>query len=274
MPVDVVIIGGGIFGQVIGTALEAQGRQVVIIDDSRKDAASATSAGLMRQRRFYGFDKVIYNQSRKLLDELYDIKPITFKVQKTVSMKMDFIAPSSILGRVKVTPGFVVGVNAQTITYKDLIDGEIKKVAGDLVIVAAGIWTEVLLPVYQQIPQKGVAFLYPTEIIAKPFIHPSLFGRNTVGFNRGDGAWVSDGTLVHRDKWSVHHERKALKRCQNSSWITLEPTMLTGIRPYSPSAKVCILEQVQRGMWVATGGAKNGLLAAGHCARILRERTT
>jgi glycine/D-amino acid oxidase-like deaminating enzyme len=47
--------------------------------------------------------------------------------------------------------------------------------------------------------------------------------------------------------------------------------VLTGLRPYVPGAKPCVLAEPHPGLWVVTGGAKNGTAAAGWAARKLSE---
>ena len=168
-----------------------------------------------------------------------------------------------------------------TFTAADVVDvqpGRVTLASGDEhrarhVIVAAGVWTQRLLPAYEQRAQRGVAFLAPNTTLAQRTIQPWAPYRQLVAFNRGDGAWVSDGTSILDKNWTDDHVSRALGRC--SPYLgSAVARPLQGIRPYSPGHKPCLLEQVQPGLWVASGGAKNGTLAAGWCASQLTERLT
>jgi glycine/D-amino acid oxidase-like deaminating enzyme len=139
------------------------------------------------------------------------------------------------------------------------------------VVVAAGIWTELLLPEVKQRGLAGMAFLWPGEKIEVPFVRPWAPFKQIVAFNREDGLWAGDGTSIVWKNWSVKHEEATWRRCTSAVGVEAEPARIFGVRPYH-SMKPCYLGEVRPRLWVATGGAKNGTLAAGWCAHELVEK--
>jgi glycine/D-amino acid oxidase-like deaminating enzyme len=149
--------------------------------------------------------------------------------------------------------------------------------SADLIVVSAGVWTSELLPEYRQHAQKGIAFLGRNPV--DPFISVWAPYRQLVAFNRGDGAWTSDGTAIRAQNWTMNHEAQAQQRCETAlgkrgAPLGADHKVLTGLRPYSPGHKPCLLKQVRPGLWVASGGAKNGTIAAGWAADQIMRRTS
>lgn len=280
---DVVIVGGGLFGQIIGKAMEDQGRNVVILDAKMSGAGSKPAACLMKSSWFSGLGKEVYEPSLELLDRLYGVEDLQFALKpfkilgKVGTGTVHWIRPSKILVEKNITEATVVGIAGSTVHYVIPGDKTVREIIGRLVVVAAGVWTERLLGErgYVQQAQKGMAFLYPHRKIKEPFIRPWAPYRQLVAFNRGDGLWVSDGTAIKAENWTKDRETAALQRCKDHIGPgDREPIMLTGLRPYAKGHKPCLLEMVQPGLWVASGGAKNGTLAAGWCAHELTRRTS
>jgi len=266
---DAIIVGGGLFGQVIARALRAEGRDVAVYDDRRPEAGSKPAACLMKPSWFSGLGKDVYEPSLKLLDDLFSVKDIEFTLRPRVAKTtVHWCNPASILGG-PVCPAKVIHVEPGRIRTEGNVIIE-----ADLIVVSAGVWTEKLLPQYKQTAQKGVAFLWPEETIAEPFINVWAPYRQLVGFNRGDGLWVGDGTAIKNENWTHERLAKSFKRCEDAMECSMgTPIVLPGLRPYAKGHKPCLLEEVRPGLWVASGGAKNGTVAAGYCAHVIRERT-
>ena len=112
------------------------------------------------------------------------------------------------------------------------------------------------------------------EHVEHPFIRPWAPYRQIVAFNRGDGLWVGDGTAVKPETFTAERLQKSMVRCAGAVGLPgLEkngPEIVIGHRPYVPKVKPCYLK-IQRGLIVATGGAKNGTLAAGWAAHKVGE---
>ena len=269
---DVIIVGGGLFGQIIARAFRAEGREVVVYDNREKEAGSVPAACLMKPSWFSGLGKEVYEPSLKLLDDLFGVKDIDFNLLPTrAQATVHWCDPADILNGPTV-PATVTEIHPGRIVVG--VTGGVT-VEANLIIVAAGIWTEKLLPQYKQTAQKGVAFLWPKVKVPVPAIQIWAPYKQLVRFDRGDGAWVGDGTAIKNENWTKERFNKSAVRCSEfmKERVT-EAVPLRGLRPYAKGHKPCLLEEVEKGLWVASGGAKNGTIAAGYCAHIIKERTS
>jgi len=273
MHYDVIIIGGGLFGQIVRKALEHQGRTVLCIDAKKGNSGSRPAACLMKPSWFSSMGKDVYEPALTLLDELYGITDIQFSLQPTKAVgkvgraTVHWINPNRVLSP-STYHGEVVSILDRTVTLRD---GH--TMTADLIVVAAGIWTQKLLPQYEQVGQQGIAWLYKGVHCDEPTIQPWAPYRQLVRFDRYDGTWVSDGTAIKATNWMPKHAQASYKRCTKFAGICdQKPTPMMGIRPYAKGHKPCLIEEVRPGLWVASGGAKNGTLGAGYCAhRIMTE---
>ena len=271
---DAIVVGAGLFGSIITAKLRSEGREVMLLDGEAGFAGSGPAACLMKPSWFSSLGKDVYEPALRVLDDLYVVEEVEFQLRaaKGLNVKrgsVNWVPHAKILepGRYKrawitrVAPG---RVHTQRECYE-----------APLVVVAAGIWTEELLPQFKQQAQKGIAFLYRNSSIALPFIQPWAPYKQLVAFNRGDGLWVGDGTAIKAENWTTEREEHSLQRCRDAvgNRMNEEPEMLIGIRPYAKGHKPCLLEEVQPGLWVASGGAKNGTLAAGYCAYVISRST-
>jgi len=266
MVYDTVIVGGGLFGSIIGAAMRAEGRDVCIIDAHKEGAGSLPAACLMKPSWFSGLGKEIYEPSLELLDSLYGVQDIQFKVSG-LTATVHWCDPASILNK-GITDGTVVSIRSGEVGLKD---GSV--VQGRHIIVAAGVWTKTLANYNYLEGRAGAAFLRPKTATTQPFVRPWAPYRQLVAFNRGDGLWVGDGTSIKPENWSPERERVSKDRClaavgsQDDGWQTLY-----GIRPYVKGVKHAVVEQVMKDVWIATGGAKNGTIGAGWSASWLTNR--
>ena len=266
--IEVLVIGGGLFGSIVAKALRDQGRSVLVVDDGRPGSGSRPAACLMKPSWFSGLGKEVYEPSLKLLDRLYGVQDIKFRVPAG-HVNVHWVKPADVLQAADV----VARVNSLERTSDWCWRARINN-GGDLiakkVVVAAGIWTPLLVSSIKVDAQFGMAFLWPQGKIEEPFVRVWAPYRQLVAFNRGDGLWVGDGTAIKN--WSNKYAEASLNRCSKEIGLEVEPQKLFGARPYVADAKPCLLKEVSSGLWVATGGAKNGTLAAGWCAHQLMEK--
>jgi glycine/D-amino acid oxidase-like deaminating enzyme len=234
----------------------------------------------MKPGWFSGLGKAVYEPSLALLDRLYGVQDLLFDVHvgnagKIAQQTVHWVNPAKILAGPTefsqvdaVGPGWVdVWLNTQAPT----------RLKARNIIVAAGIWTEHLLPQFRQKAQRGMALLYPSHHPERGVIKPWAPYRQLVAFDRGDGLWVGDGSAIKVSNWSPQREEEVaarevkLARRVSDVGPTDEVHRLHGIRPYW-GEKPCLLEEVSPGLWVASGGAKNGTIAAGWCAHEIARR--
>lgn len=274
---DAIVVGAGIFGSLIARALRRSGRKVLVLDDKRRDAGSAPAACLMRPSWFSSLGKDVYDPALKILDDLVGVQDLKFLVTSKLATTVHWCDPKRVLlDQNEVRTGCVGGMELQKdgswSVWATHQDGG-RCYSARLVVVAAGIWTPLLFPEIEVTGQAGVAWLWPAGRIEEPFIRVWAPYKQIVAFNRGDGLWIGDGTTVRH--WSRCHEEAALRRCIKALGnIEVPPKRLFGYRPYVKDSKPCLLKELRPGLWIATGGAKNGTLAAGWCADQVIRATT
>jgi hypothetical protein len=270
---DAVVIGAGIFGSVITKALRKKNMSVLTLDCKYANSGSAPAACLMRPSWASSMSKENYAAAIAQLDDLVGVQDIVFQLPLAGGLKgsatVQWCDPKLLLlPEEEVTFGLVkrVGAGGRLSWETQYTNDEgLFIVASKLVIVAAGIWSQILNSEATVTGQAGVAWLWPKAKIEEPFIKVWAPYKQLVAFNRGDGLWVGDGTSVKN--WQDKYRIASLARCRAVVSATEEPRVLFGYRPYVQWLDTpCMFKQTQRGLWVATGGAKNGTLAAGWCA--------
>lgn len=279
MQLDAIIVGGGLFGSVIAQELRSQGRRVEVLDRGEPLAGSGPAACLMKPSWFAGLGKEVHVPALETLDRLYGVNDLQFTLHVGAGFAtgiVHWVNPRHILRFGKrycsvaaVAPGRVI-LAADQGAQPEVLEAR-------HVIVAAGVWTQQLLRQYEQGWQRGMAVLYPEAHTSTGIIKPWAPYRQLVGFDRGDGVWVGDGSAIKHTNWSPTREEEILSRERKLARRMIGPVLpledqLQGLRPYWKGGKPCLLERVEDGLWVASGGAKNGTLAAGWCAwRLGRE---
>ena len=275
--VDAIIIGGGLFGSIIAKELQAKGREVVIIDCDKPDAGSKPAACLMKPSWFSSLGKEISEPSLELLDRHYGVKDIKFKLPNRFHATVHWVDPQLVLDKdyiagevYAITPEYGFG---HLVSFRTKGSDKHLQLEAPLVVVAAGVWSADIVPIEGGLQgQAGMAFLWPENTIEDPFVSPWAPYRQLVAFNRGDGLWVGDGTAIKHENWTEDRALTSLARCGKAVNLSTPPKKLYGIRPYT-KRKPCYLEEVSPGLWAATGGAKNGTIAAGWCAHEIARRT-
>lgn len=278
----VAVVGGGLFGSITTRALRSRGHEVTMIDARLEEAGSNPAACLIKPSWVAGLGKEVVEQAMGELRSLYNVKTIEFAVGP-LKQDVSWIDPLTILSE-QSERGFVKKVTDDGMVVSEH-DGELRTRTFDHVVLAAGIWTDKLVPqgcgLSRVEPRDGVAFLFPYARIDEPFIAPWAPYRQVVAFNRGDGLWISDGTALKPESLTEDRMADSMERCHlflreraNKGKVhgNLDEFLrMRGSRPYVAKAKPCYFEMETSHLTVITGGAKNGTLAAGWCAsRIAR----
>lgn len=273
---DAIVIGAGLFGSVIAAQLRSQGRSVTIIDNQEPAAGSRPAACLMKPSWFSSMGADVTRPSLELLDRLYGVHDIKFSVGKVAPVTVHWCNPAKILSE-KFVNGTVYSIVNDNVYYRPAGGSGLCEISAPLIVVAAGIWSTTLVPIEGGLKgQAGMALLFTEQAVDKPFIQPWAPYRQLVAFNRGDGLWVGDGSAINHENWTKQREQDILYRCQKATANVGHPEKgmkkLFGIRPYTKE-KPCYLKELYSGLWVATGGAKNGTISAGWCAHEISRRT-
>lgn len=140
------------------------------------------------------------------------------------------------------------------------------------VIVAAGKWSNIVLSKIKggsiyQVPKLtskvGVAFVGQGACSPKMKVWAPY--KQLVAFNRSpDQIWVGDGTALKPESMTVERAIQSERRCSEYVDKGLGDLMaIAGHRPYADIGdSPCYFKELTTNLFVATGGAKNGTLAA------------
>lgn len=272
---DAIIVGGGITGCTIARALAAEGRRTLVVDDGRPEAGTRASAGLLKPSWFDGLGKAVYEPALQMLERLYPIQTLRFSVWPTRIETQVFHVP-----RERDLPDPYEGMSAKVRAvgsgWAELALGT--RLEAPLIVVATGSWASELLPVEGLHGKMGVAFRWPGKV--ENMIRPWAPYKQIVAFNELPGwAWGGDGSAIKPDNWTDERERQSRDRVARGlggvpSSMIGNFSAYRGIRPFVDGAKPLLLEQREPGLWVATGGGKNGTLAAGFAAHKIVEATS
>ena len=284
---DVIVVGGGLFGSIISKALSSKGYDVIMFDDDRPMSGSKPSACLMKPGWFAGLGKEVHEPSLKLLDDLYKIEELQFGIYagplKVKTEKVFRVDPDKILHgyrdnyrRYKSTISHIEKnrVVALSPAAKLPMDFE-----ADHIVVATGVWANELMKTSQPIQAvRGISYYWEGHL-EEGIIKPWAPYKQLVAFQSRDAVykenkviWSGDGTAILNKNWTVQREDQCLAR--SLSILPHNPTLLEtrqGLRPSVKKLKPCLFERTDDGIFIATGGAKNGTVAAGWCAHKILE---
>lgn len=273
---DTIVVGSGIFGQTIAAALRRIGHKVLVVDDAQPLAGSKPSACLMRPSWFSAMGRDKYQPALELLDELFGIEDIEFDLRllgaTTGRTTVHWCDPRKVLAGGRITDrvsGFIRSGNGWLVTTTHGTTYTARHL-----ILAAGVWTAKLVDVPNLCGRTGVAFIFPNQKVSIPFIQPWAPFKQIVAFNRGDGLWLGDGSSIKTSNWTNEHIRRSFNRC--AQVVDISETFVqqsVGIRPYVKGLMgPCLLVRRPDGLWMATGGAKNGMIAAGWVGYVISRR--
>jgi hypothetical protein len=96
MRMSFLVVGAGLFGSIIAAALRARGASVIVVDDARLEAGSRPAACLMKPGWFSSLGKSVYTPALSMLEELYGVKTIKFKMG-IAQVPVKWCDPASIL---------------------------------------------------------------------------------------------------------------------------------------------------------------------------------
>lgn len=278
---DVAIVGGGIFGQVVAATLRRSGRSVLVVDDARPGAGSPPAGCVVRPSWLTGkMSRAEVDASLGLLDSLYGLREVKFRLSPAPgSVTCHRVETSQVIMRPDIVCGKVTSVGGNRFAVDE--DDPSLTMVGEArqVVVATGIWARELCPWAPAVqPRWGWSFRGPP--VAEPRIHLWAPYRQVVSFNMDDGrSWMGDGSALVKPT-EVRRSAAAL-RCVAHSGIETDwsgrPTDVletrSGARPYLPGhARPAYLEQGPDGVWCLTGGGKNGLASAAWAAMELERR--
>ena len=280
---DVLIIGGGLYGQVIAKELTRRGRTVTIFDCKKTHTATPASGMLTKTGWFKGLGSDVYDPGLKVLRDNFTVHTLGFDIllpklhTRTKEVDVLLVEPSEFDFPVQR----IEADSLQSMARQGrVIDTEGRKHEAKTVIVAAGIWCNELFE-RGQIPyvegRKGISFFWDVKesFQLKGFIELWAPYKHLVGFKYSPTkVWIGDGTALMPQSWTSERELQCLDRCHAPVKGKLPKTKahaVVGIRPYVRGHKLGVTKEVMNNIWVSTGGAKNGTVGAGYAAHVIAE---
>jgi glycine/D-amino acid oxidase-like deaminating enzyme len=252
-----LVVGAGLFGSMAAAYARRRGVEAVVFDPGLAGAASPAAAGLFAER--WAGRKLAEHHARALplLERLYGVCHVPFKHDDGRAEPLLFVPPAAVLEREPVR-------ERVTAVGDGWLEAGGRRYEG-WVYVAAGAWSDGLIPGPGVYAREGAALLFPGENPAR--IRPLGPGRQAIAFGRDPGTtYFSDGT-AERDYAAVH-DRLTLERAAGLG-LTAPVRRLVGRRPYAPGGPVFF--RAGRRTWVGTGGRKMGTVLAASFARRLVE---
>lgn len=284
MKTSVVIVGAGLFGSAVSKMLKAKGfNDVILIDSKKKGAASKCSAGVWKDSWINKSIRNQYDISLPVIEKNFGLEEVSFVTEKGSEKFLytdkDWILESGDniidVDVVKVSNlGVVVNVGGV----------EQKILASKAVVVACGAYTDILL-LNSGYPLIGINRLWGTCLHLDSSIKienkMSVWApyRQSVYFRRYDGSYYfGDGSTVKNPTANDKRFQKVKPRlienlvsCTDVQRDEFKFKSMTGFRPYIDKGKDFI-HQVDKRVFVATGGAKNSTILSGYIGETLSNQ--
>ncbi len=269
----ILIVGAGIFGQVIAAKLRQDGHEVQLFDSNKPESGSKPSGGHLKPSWLAFLDKKVMDNAFRTLDDLYKLE--TIKCQYgPLSVDLMRVDIDRVLEAGGVLPSNVTAVGDGYLEYDDLTCAGGHFRAEGTVIVAAGVWSSQLLPqfAHELSAKKGMSFTFkgvsaknpPTNTISQwaPY-------KQVVRTQHGPGqVWIGDGSAIIPTNWDEAREAQIKDRVMTHVDFKYKSmNVQRGLRPYMQHG----LRLVAPHLWLATGGGKSGMALAGVYANRLSE---
>jgi glycine/D-amino acid oxidase-like deaminating enzyme len=292
----VIIVGAGLFGSIAAKLAFRAGFDVLVLDRGEAQAGSHAAACLMRPSWLTSLgDKVPIAMAT--LESLYGVSKVTMKVGP-LNADLSWVSPNAIRlptpqehDIVKLDDGFHIArrdliqygdgkalVSRRTWGRGEDTPHDLETLAYDHLLIAAGVWSKELAPYMPDIDAlRGEAQLYDAQL-HQPFVTPWAPYKQVVGFNiTPDTVWGGDGSAILAKNWSKERSQQVRDRIDSYMPETVVPhhiSTMVGLRPYVKGHKQGYFHSPQPGVYVSTGGAKNGTVLAAYQAKCFVDAIT
>lgn len=267
MSTKVIIVGGGIFGSITAHALSRAGADVTVIEAGMEHSGASAAGCVIRDSWITGLGDD-GPKALRFLDETFGLTRRKFENGKGAMLDGYTVEPETMLWSEPLR-GTVKRVRKGSADVL-LPGGERERLEGT-VIVAAGIWTASLVSGVPMRALVGDAITYSEAKTEAGAVTWAPY-RQAVWFPRKDGTtWFGDGTAVQLDTYLTgNYTQKSMERGKRFG-LSGAVRLKMGMRPYCGNARGLLRKQGD-GLWVSTGGAKNGsALGALHAMTLLKE---
>jgi glycine/D-amino acid oxidase-like deaminating enzyme len=274
---EILVVGAGVSGAVIAMTLQAEGHHVVVIDDAREGRATPASAGVIHPGWVDAFDKREVEDGLALLNLHYGLRTIEFDVGKDQKVECKQLSPSQyqVEAMTQRALAFLRPEGRPYIKVPHRWTGSEGHGSSEYehVILCCGSWANELAK--DKIPKvdamAGTAFIYDGMGVAEPMLRPWAPYKQLMAFNRDrDHVWMGDGTAILAKNYTKEREDQSRQRI--IKWYGFTPTRsIRGYRPTVRGQKGGLCQEIDKNVWVVTGGSKNGTIFAAIAANRLRK---
>jgi hypothetical protein len=270
----VIVVGAGLFGSIAAAYARRRGFAVDVIDRREETAGSRAAACLMKPGWMSGLPKQDVANGLALLDELYGLQSVDFKLKLSVLEKREsihWVHPSKML-----LPNIVtIDANVKDLKhYSDSVEvvTEVGNTtvlrSADFVLLACGAWGNEL---FRDMPPirslVGMSYKYRGQL-KDNIIQAWAPYKQTVAFNISDDVvWAGDGQAILKQNWKLKHIADSRERCADALAHNTEvghiPRVFEqtfGERPYIKGYSGFFAQHGR--VFVSNGGAKNGTIIA------------
>lgn len=252
----VIVVGAGLFGQVAADWARREGHEVTTIDASLPNRASPAAGCVLKPSWLASIPKERVAKGLAVLDELYGVEEFMLHTKVGLSARVQRVDPDKILR--------VPDIQARVLSVSD---GVVKLDNGQrlqgIVLVAAGIWCQELIPGMPNISALAGASARFKGQLEKSRIDIYAPYRQAVAFNiNKKQVWFGDGTAIKAHNWSDERLLKSSERAEDTFGL-VGGKWITGFRPYVEGHKAGFFQKISKKLYISTGGAKNGITLAG-----------
>lgn len=273
---DVVVIGAGIIGATVAEVLRKKGRDVLLLSDEQPMMGTRPSGGHLKPSWFSGMKKEAYEPAMQLLDDIWGLSKEPFLVKHTGLHTDVYRVNTDVVMKARKTLAKVRSIlNWQTpiLTYERLDTGEAGQLECKLLVIAAGVWSDYLLPKTYKVHtewKQGVSFRVQGKL-QEPFINPWAPYKQIVAHQQSSNEiWIGDGTAIKSENWDDERTETCRQRCLNQLKNPGVTQAYLGFRPYCEPMEAgdpCYFRWITKSVCVATGAGKSGTISAGWVAR-------
>lgn len=268
MDADVLVVGAGLFGSMATHLLRKAGARVLLIDDQRPFSGSAAAGCLLRPTWLSSLNAT-GKLGLELLNEHWPPTPLNFRVLPTRrTIEILHLSPSTVLLPPDISQRVLEVLPGGMIYLAE--EDEPLKAAN--VLVAAGAWTDTLVPVPPLRTKVGVSFIFPTQL-EEPLVRFWAPYKQLLAFNNSaETVWAQDGTAILYRNWGKKdYARIARARCAELVGRPCTEHIHVGHRPFVEGHPRGFLEEVLPRVWASTGGGKFGAVLGAYQAQRFLE---
>lgn len=281
---DLIVIGGGLFGSMIARYFEHKGAEVIVLDSDEKLSASKCSLGVWRDSWVEKI-KVQSENSLEIWDEVGIVPDEVdfFDMDKEEEFKMKWVDFSKI--SMRPVPFKVHSVKNNRVKGYYFEDGDQMELKAKNVVIAAGVYTDFILnnsnyPTIGLDGYWGANFVVNMNIDVSRISTWAPYKQNVLHKIDDDHFTFSDGVKIKNPTLDDKRIKKVSPRIKTHLdeivMANVDPEKIVqvreGLRPFLPKGLMSFVNKHDKNLFSATGGAKNGTVLCGHVAKELYQQ--